>query len=84
MFGHTESVVVPPLINNETDSRQIQNDARVSFNHVKDFIVPVSEEFYDLCQDGALSVEVWGHRSLGFSGTIICRLLFINHCYVNF
>lgn len=68
MFGHTEAVVVPPLINNEADSRQSPNDARIMFSHVKDFVIPVTEEFYDLCHEGALSIEVWGHRSLGFSG----------------
>lgn len=76
MFGHTESVVVPPLISNETDSRQVQNDARVMFSHVKDFVIPATEEFYDLCHEGALSIEVWGHRSLGFSGNKLLLLSF--------
>lgn len=26
-----------------------------------------TEEFIEYCQDGALSIEVWGHRSQGFN-----------------
>lgn len=34
----------------------------VEFNHQKDFIVTLSEEFLEHCTEGALSIEVWGHR----------------------
>jgi len=66
-FGHTESVVVPPLMSNDDQDRRNQNDVRIRFDHVKDFTVAVTEELIDLCTDGALSIEVWGHRSLGFT-----------------
>lgn len=28
--------------------------------------MPITEEFIEFCSDGALSIEVWGHRSQGF------------------
>lgn len=34
---------------------------------LKDFKVHTTEEFIEHCQDGALSIEVWGHRSQGFN-----------------
>lgn len=37
------------------------------FNHMNEFTVPVTEEFLEHCAEGALSIEVWGHRSAGFS-----------------
>ena len=32
------------------------------FNHTQNFNVEVTEEFLDAIEDGALAVEVWGHR----------------------
>lgn len=32
----------------------------------QDFKVSITEEFIEHCSDGALSIEVWGHRSQGF------------------
>lgn len=32
------------------------------FNNQRDFIITLSEEFLEHCADGALSIEVWGHR----------------------
>jgi len=72
MFGQTESVVVPPIMSNEDEDRRNQNDVRIRFDHVRDFTIPLTEEFLDLCTEGALSVEVWGHRSIGFSGITNC------------
>lgn len=34
---------------------------------VQEFTVSVTEEFMDHCSEGALSIEVWGHRSAGFA-----------------
>ncbi|XP_041975896.1 kinesin-like protein KIF13A isoform X3 [Aricia agestis] len=39
----------------------------VRFDHRRDFTVPLTEEFIEHCAEGALSIEVWGHRSAGFS-----------------
>ena len=30
----------------------------------------ITEEFMEHCAEGALSVEVWGHRSMGFGATV--------------
>ncbi|XP_061401257.1 kinesin-like protein KIF13B [Musca vetustissima] len=62
-WGHQETVV--PVINAETTPRD-QNMV-FKFDHTKDFTVPINEEFLEHCIEGALSIEVWGHRSAGFS-----------------
>ena len=76
MFGQAEAVVVPTVISNEDEDRRNQNDVRIRFDHVKDFNVPLTEEFMDLCSEGALSIEVWGHRSGGFTGISSMRFKF--------
>ncbi|KAL9919930.1 kinesin heavy chain 73 isoform 4-T13 [Glossina fuscipes fuscipes] len=62
-WGHQETVV--PVINAETTTRD-QNMV-FKFSHSKDFTVTMNEEFLEHCIEGALSIEVWGHRSAGFS-----------------
>ena len=41
--------------------------AKLAFNHTREFVVPLTEEFIEHCGEGALSVEVYGHRSSGFA-----------------
>lgn len=36
---------------------------------MQDHVVPVTEEFVEHCAEGALSIEVWGHRSTGFTSS---------------
>lgn len=45
------------------------------FFFLKDFKISLTEEFIENCQDGALSIEVWGHRvtSTGNSETDIAK-----------
>lgn len=65
-WNHPEPIVVPT----KTDNFQlpVSKDSTVfKFDHVKDFVVPVTEEFLEHCTEGALSIEVWGNRSAGFS-----------------
>jgi len=38
--------------------------ATVYFEHEKVFEVPVSDDFVEYCQEDALSIEVWGHRTI--------------------
>ncbi|XP_067631126.1 kinesin-like protein KIF13A isoform X2 [Eurosta solidaginis] len=64
-WGHQETVV--PVINAEALSHD-QNMV-FKFEHTKDFTVSINEEFLEHCIEGALSIEVWGHRSAGFSKT---------------
>ena len=35
------------------------------------FRVPITEEFIEHCSEGALSIEVWGHRSSGFGKDLV-------------
>ena len=87
MFSQTEGVVVPTVMSNEDEDRRNQNDVRIRFDHVKDFTVPLTEEFIDLCSEGALSIEVWGHRSVGFTGIgvecycFLCVIIAFPHCF---
>ncbi|XP_053965381.1 kinesin-like protein KIF13A isoform X1 [Anastrepha ludens] len=64
-WGNQETVV--PVINAEAPSHD-QNMV-FKFEHSKDFTVTINEEFLEHCIEGALSIEVWGHRSAGFSKT---------------
>ncbi|XP_067009212.2 kinesin-like protein KIF13A [Anabrus simplex] len=68
-WNHPECIVVPPVVDPEfpvacTTGR---DSMTFKFNHMKDFQVPITEEFVEHCSEGALSIEVWGHRSAGFS-----------------
>nr|XP_023016379.1 kinesin-like protein KIF13B isoform X2 [Leptinotarsa decemlineata] len=61
-WGHPEPIVVPDI--NPHSNKQ---PTTVKFDHSLDFTVNVSEEFLEHCAEGALSIEVWGNRSAGFS-----------------
>lgn len=63
-WGHQETVV--PVITSESVSHHNENNI-YRFEHVKDYTVQMSEEFLEHSAEGALSIEVWGHRSVGFS-----------------
>ncbi|KAK7063154.1 Kinesin-like protein kif13b [Halocaridina rubra] len=66
-WGQTESEVVAPVVNNEFPAAPTSKDSMTfKFEHSRDYIVVVTEDFLEHCADGALSVEVWGHRSAGF------------------
>ncbi|KAL6260053.1 hypothetical protein P5V15_007591 [Pogonomyrmex californicus] len=70
-WGHPEPIVVPPMVNAELPNSNCITGQRDSlafkFDHTKDFTVPITEEFMEHAAEGALSIEVWGHRSAGFS-----------------
>ncbi|KAG7205851.1 hypothetical protein KM043_007787 [Ampulex compressa] len=70
-WGHPEPIVVPPVVNAELPNSNCVTGQRDSlafkFDHTKDFTVPINEEFIEHSSEGALSIEVWGHRSAGFS-----------------
>lgn len=73
-WGHAESVVVAPVEESvaKLDVPAISPDSSSTsfkFGHVRDFVVPVTEEFVEYCTEGALSVEVWGHRCSGFTSS---------------
>ncbi|XP_068626995.1 kinesin-like protein KIF13A [Battus philenor] len=64
-----EPVVVAPLVSADAPpaSPRHANHMTVRFDHKRDFKLPLTEEFVEHCAEGALSIEVWGHRSAGFS-----------------
>ncbi|KAJ6640612.1 Kinesin-like protein KIF13A [Pseudolycoriella hygida] len=62
-WGHQETVV--PVINSELPSHN--QNMTFNFEHTQDYTVSINEEFLEHCAEGALSIEVWGHRSAGFS-----------------
>ncbi|XP_062925963.1 kinesin-like protein KIF13A isoform X2 [Mobula hypostoma] len=65
-WEHSEQTVAPPMVN--PDMPSIKNKAvqyTVKFDHSKDFVVHVTEEFLEFISEGALAIEVWGHRCAG-------------------
>ncbi|XP_060705799.1 kinesin-like protein KIF13A isoform X4 [Hemiscyllium ocellatum] len=65
-WDHSDQTVAPPMVN--PDMPSIKNkpvEYTVRFDHSKDFIVHVTEEFLEFISDGALAIEVWGHRCAG-------------------
>ncbi|CAH1248124.1 KIF13A [Branchiostoma lanceolatum] len=68
-WGHSSSVVVPPVINPELPSYRSVKGTTMRFEHSREFTVNVTEEFMDFLENGAWSIEVWGHRSAGFDST---------------
>ncbi|XP_047740142.1 kinesin-like protein KIF13A isoform X2 [Hyalella azteca] len=71
MFGQQEPQVVAPIVDQEYPAMPSKQGESLTFkfDHTKDYRIPVTEDFLELCVDGALSFEVWGHRSAGFAVT---------------
>ncbi|XP_078270904.1 kinesin-like protein KIF13A isoform X3 [Rhinoraja longicauda] len=70
-WEHSEQTVAPPMVN--PDKPSLKNKAvqyMVKFDHSKDFVVHVTEEFLEFVSEGALAIEVWGHRCAGNGRTI--------------
>ncbi|XP_036394227.1 kinesin-like protein KIF13A [Megalops cyprinoides] len=65
-WDQAEPTVAPPMVNPDTPSPHTP-DAQftVRFDHCKDFVVHVTEEFLEFISEGALAIEVWGHRCAG-------------------
>ena len=67
-WGCTDAVVAPAKSNHERTFPEEENGVSIlNFDHCKEFVVTLSEEFLEYCTEGALAIEVWGHRSVGFS-----------------
>ncbi|KAK7582634.1 hypothetical protein V9T40_014079 [Parthenolecanium corni] len=61
-WGVDDSIVIPSI--NPCDLGGSYKDSIIfRFDHTSTFTVPVTEEFIEHCAEGALSIEVWGHRS---------------------
>ncbi|TNN78370.1 Kinesin-like protein KIF13A [Liparis tanakae] len=65
-WEHGEPTVAPPMVSPDTpSSRSPDAQFTVQFDHCKDYIVHVTDEFLEFISDGALAIEVWGHRCAG-------------------
>ncbi|XP_053323015.1 kinesin-like protein KIF13A isoform X1 [Spea bombifrons] len=65
-WDQSEATVAPPMVNPDMPSLR-SKDAQftVKFDHSKDFVVHITEEFLEFISEGALAIEVWGHRCAG-------------------
>ncbi|XP_068426812.1 kinesin-like protein KIF13A isoform X7 [Clinocottus analis] len=65
-WEHGEPTVAPPMVSPDIPSpRSPDAQFTVQFDHCKDYIVHVTDEFLEFISDGALAIEVWGHRCAG-------------------
>ncbi|XP_038125383.1 kinesin-like protein KIF13A isoform X4 [Cyprinodon tularosa] len=65
-WEHGEPTVAPPMVSPDTPSpRSPDSQFTVQFDHCKDYVVNVTDEFLEFISDGALAIEVWGHRCAG-------------------
>ncbi|XP_065126597.1 kinesin-like protein KIF13A isoform X2 [Paramisgurnus dabryanus] len=61
-----DPTVAPPMVSPDTPSSPTPDaEFTVRFDHCRDFVVYVTEEFLEFISEGALSIEVWGHRYAG-------------------
>ncbi|XP_049818282.1 kinesin-like protein KIF13A isoform X3 [Aethina tumida] len=60
-WNHPSTISVP-----HKQSKQ-ESATTVEFDHEEIFTFALTEEFIEHCSEGALSIEVWGNRSPGFS-----------------
>ncbi|XP_054841581.1 kinesin-like protein KIF13A isoform X2 [Eublepharis macularius] len=70
-WDQSESTVAAPVVDPDVPS-PLSKDAQftVTFSHCKDYVVNVTEEFLEFMADGALAIEVWGHRCAGNGSSI--------------
>lgn len=76
-----DPTLVPSLVhvngvNSNTNTRcngDELNTFQCHFDHEQEFAIPLCEEFIEHCHEGALSVEVYGHRSLEFVDRTLCN-----------
>ncbi|XP_045481473.1 kinesin-like protein KIF13A isoform X2 [Harmonia axyridis] len=67
-WNHPEPIVVPTNPENvQAGNGLVSQKDRFKFDDCRDFTINVTEEFLEHCTEGALSIEVWGNRSAGFS-----------------
>ncbi|XP_063307758.1 kinesin-like protein KIF13A [Pelobates fuscus] len=65
-WDQSEPTVAPPMVNPDMPSpRNKDAQFNVTFAHSKDYVVHITEEFLEFISEGALAIEVWGHRCAG-------------------
>ncbi|EMP40397.1 Kinesin-like protein KIF13A [Chelonia mydas] len=66
-----ESTVAAPVVDPDVPSPQSKEvQFTVTFSHCKDYVVNVTEEFLEFISEGALAIEVWGHRCTGNGSSV--------------
>ncbi|KFZ57662.1 Kinesin-like KIF13A, partial [Podiceps cristatus] len=70
-WDQCKSTVAAPVVDPDVPSPQ-SKDAHftVTFSHCKDYVVNVTEEFLEFISEGALAIEVWGHRCTGNGSSV--------------
>uniref|UniRef100_A0A8D2L100 Kinesin family member 13A n=1 Tax=Varanus komodoensis TaxID=61221 RepID=A0A8D2L100_VARKO len=70
-WDQCESTVAAPVVDPDVPS-PLSKDAQftVTFSHCRDYVVNVTEEFLEFIADGALAIEVWGHRCAGNGSSV--------------
>ncbi|XP_061530916.1 kinesin-like protein KIF13A isoform X2 [Phycodurus eques] len=65
-WEHGEPTVAPPMVSPDRPSPR-SPDAQfiVQFDHCKDYVVHVTDDFVEFISEGALAIEVWGHCCAG-------------------
>jgi kinesin family protein 13 len=76
-FNATDMLVIAPCFDEENTAKSAPKNS-FKFDHQKDHIIQVTEEFLEYVQGDALSIEVWGHRSCGFGTEIPLDEHFLN------
>ncbi|XP_032078698.1 kinesin-like protein KIF13A isoform X7 [Thamnophis elegans] len=73
-WDQCEPTVAAPVVDPDVPS-PLGKDVQftVTFSHCRDYVVNVTEEFLEFIADGALAIEVWGHRCAG-NGTSIWEI----------
>ncbi|XP_034030866.1 kinesin-like protein KIF13A isoform X2 [Thalassophryne amazonica] len=65
-WEHSEPTVAPPMVSPDRPfPRSPDTQFTVQFDHCKDYVVHVTDEFLEFISDGVLAIEVWGHRCAG-------------------
>ncbi|KAM6453883.1 kinesin-like protein KIF13A isoform 8-T8 [Liasis olivaceus] len=70
-WDQCESTVAAPVVDPDVPS-PLGKDVQftVTFSHCRDYVVNVTEEFLEFIADGALAIEVWGHRCAGNGSSV--------------
>ncbi|XP_010226534.1 PREDICTED: kinesin-like protein KIF13A isoform X2 [Tinamus guttatus] len=70
-WDQCEPTVVAPVVGPDVPSAASKEaHFTVTFSHCKDYVVNVTEEFLEFISEGALAIEVWGHRCTGNGSSV--------------
>ncbi len=76
-WGQEDALIIPPLIT--AGSQDVPAPVGVhKFHHFQVFNVEVNDDFLEYLQEGALAVEVWGHRRSGFLDNVATESGIVN------